>query len=75
MLDSSNMRVTLCKVKAHVGIKGNWWADEFAKIGCQGKGKDVELRVPETRRNLAIRLLWVELESIEPGGVGNGWVR
>ena len=73
MIDSSNMRVTLYKVKAHVGIKGNWWADEFAKIGCQGKGKDVELKLPETRRNMAIRLLWVELESIVPGW-GGKWL-
>ena len=73
MINSSNMRVTLHKVKAHVGIEGNWWADELAKIGCQGKGKDIELRLPETKRNLAIRFLWVELESIEPGG-GGKWL-
>ena len=54
MLDSSNMKVTLCKVKAYVGIEGNWWADDFAKIGRHGKGKDVELKLPEPSMNMAV---------------------
>lgn len=67
MLESSNMKFALCKVKAHVGIEGKWWADEFAKIGCQGKGKDVELKLPEPRMNMTARVLLVELDSIVPG--------
>ena len=54
MIDSSNMNVTPCKVKADVGIEGNWWVDEFAKIGCQGRGKDVGLKLLEPSMNMAV---------------------
>ena len=73
MVDNSNMKVPLHKVKVHIGIEGNWWADEFAKIGCQGKGRDEVLEMPKVNMNLAIRLFLVEIDSIEPGN-GSRWL-
>ena len=74
MVDSSNMKVTLHKVKAHIRIEGNWWADEFAKIGCQGKGRDEVLEISKVSMNLAIRLLLVKIDSIVPRS-GSRWLR
>ena len=68
------MKVTLHKVKAHIRIEGNWWADEFAKIGCQGKGRDEVLEISKVSMNLAIRLLLVKIDSIVPRS-GSRWLR
>ena len=74
MVDNSNINVTLHEVKAHAGVEGNCWADEFVKIGSQGKIRLDKLELPRGSMNLAERFLLMEIESFEPGN-SLKWVR
>ncbi len=67
MVDENKTKVFLHKVKAHAGIEGNCRADDFAKIGCQGKIRQGNVVGVKESVSLAERLLMFEIEKIKFG--------